>query len=639
MNRYQRTYLLVKELGLSQLVPYALYRTQLRSGSFVKKFAPPCPVLVDPCAALSHAYLFEPSKPLTQISETEILNTADKIVAGIFHPFSGDPAPLDLGLPASSLEHWSNYGNQLNGLDIKTIWEPARFSWAIPLCQANQIHPFGKYARTFWKNMDIYWTANPEGQGPNWSSAQEVALRLVPWLLAAQTFQNSPESTTARIKRFVQVIWQQNHRIALTLNYSRSQNNNHLLSEALGLMIGGLVFRETVTGKKWLRQGFNEFQKGILCQIEPDGTYSQHSSNYHRLMLHLALLFKIASQKAGFSPSTKVRQRLAKATSWMIAQMDETTGYLPNLGHNDGSNLLPMGCIDYLDYRPTVQAASRSFLGSPYLPAGPWDELSNWLGLSAAHEETLNSAQLGSKAIQRIGNTHTWATLRALQFHSRPAHTDLLTIDIWHDGVNLLTDAGTYAYNLADPWQNALAGTAVHNTVMVNGQDQMIRSGKFLWLERARAFPLPRQPDSLAAILYCNLSTAYTQVRRLTFRPGQGFEMLDQIDLARPEKTPLPVTIQFLLPDWEWSLEGGSLTIKNHGITFTVVVNGVDPAGRTTPPGTVSLIRAGEPLVGEGANPIRGWISHTYLEKKPGLSFSMTFLTKKSLEINTKLIL
>jgi hypothetical protein len=70
-----------------------------------------------------------------------------------------------------------------------------------------------------------------------------------------------------------------------------------------------------------------------------------------------------------------------------------------------------------------------------------------------------------------------------------------------------------------------------------------------------------------------------------------------------------------------------------------VVVNGVDPAGRTTPPCTVSLIRAGEPLVGEGANPIRGWISHTYLEKKPGLSFSMTFLTKKSLEINTKLIL
>jgi hypothetical protein len=72
---------------------------------------------------------------------------------------------------------------------------------------------------------------------------------------------------------------------------------------------------------------------------------------------------------------------------------------------------------------------------------------------------------------------------------------------------------------------------------------------------------------------------------------------------------------------------------------LNVIVDGFDPADHSLMPGFLSLIRAGETLSGNDSSPIRGWISPTYLEKIPALSFSVTFNTTKSLEIKTRLIL
>jgi hypothetical protein len=50
---------------------------------------------------------------------------------------------------------------------------------------------------------------------------------------------------------------------------------------------------------------------------------------------------------------------------------------------------------------------------------------------------------------------------------------------------------------------------------------------------------------------------------------------------------------------------------------------------------SVSLIRAGETLLGAENDPIRGWVSPTYLQKIPALSLAVTFETQNSLEINS----
>ncbi len=87
----------------------------------------------------------------------------------------------------------------------------------------------------------------------------------------------------------------------------------------------------------------------------------------------------------------------------------------------------------------------------------------------------------------RIGTAKSWAMVRAGSYQRRPFQADQLHVDLWWHGLNLARDPGTYLYNGDPPWNNGLAGTAVHNTVMVDGRDQMRRAGRFLWLDWAQA--------------------------------------------------------------------------------------------------------------------------------------------------------
>ena len=81
----------------------------------------------------------------------------------------------------------------------------------------------------------------------------------------------------------------------------------------------------------------------------------------------------------------------------------------------------------------------------------------------------------------------SWAYLRLANFTSRPGHADQLHLDLWWRGYNLAQDAGTYLYNAPPPWDNALSRTKVHNTLTVDGLDQMTLAGRFLWLDWAQA--------------------------------------------------------------------------------------------------------------------------------------------------------
>jgi hypothetical protein len=76
----------------------------------------------------------------------------------------------------------------------------------------------------------------------------------------------------------------------------------------------------------------------------------------------------------------------------------------------------------------------------------------------------------------------------------RPAQADILHLDLALDGAPLLIDGGTGAYNPPPGrgwWMTALAGTAGHNTVQFDGQEQMPRLGRFLYAgwPRCRAVP------------------------------------------------------------------------------------------------------------------------------------------------------
>jgi len=625
VNPLKKAYLILKELGPTQVAENLLYRAQLRSG-WLESRTPASQTTSDyPRGRSSFPTLFAFEWAKDRGRAHQYINLADEVVSGRYRPFSNSPEALDFSLP-QPLKHWTKYSDALDGKDIKTFWEPARFTWTIPLCIAYQTTKDEKYSAVFWKNFEQFQKSNPINLGPNWSSAQEVALRLIPWVMVGQALVESKSSTPDRMEYLTQAIWEHCRRIRASLHYARSQHNNHLLSEALGLILGGLVFSQTRQGQLWLALGNREFLNGILALVEEDGTFSQHSTNYHRMLLHLGLIYRQAALQSGITISKPVTERLAASVKWLAGHLDPVSGHAVNFGHNDGTNLLPLGCEEYLDHRPTIQAASHAFLGQSFLPQGSWDDLSACLQLSGSTKNPPTHSILSTPAIHRIGDETTWASLRVCSFKSRPAHADLLHVEIWHKGINLAIDAGTYAYNLPAPWDNALSRTLVHNTVTIGGQNQMLRVSKFLWLERVNATLLSDTVSEITARIIVKSIHAYTHTRSVVKTASNGFIITDEIELAENPGSPLPVTIQWLLPDWKWQIKDSIIQLKDGKQSFGLQVT-------ATAPGMISLVRAGECLSGSESNPIRGWFSETYLQKTPALSYAVKYPVVKHLQI------
>jgi hypothetical protein len=82
------------------------------------------------------------------------------------------------------------------------------------------------------------------------------------------------------------------------------------------------------------------------------------------------------------------------------------------------------------------------------------------------------------------GDTAVFA--RCGDHHFRPHHADQLHLEIRRRRTVVAADAGTFSYNAPPPHDHAFASTAFHNTVSVDGHDQMDRVGRFLWLPWSR---------------------------------------------------------------------------------------------------------------------------------------------------------
>ncbi len=630
MNLLRKLFLLIKEIGVADLVSYTRYQFELRSG-WLKKQTPPggshpkrewlleAGVITNTWRENWHNSRFSSGADLPR-------EEARLLMSGSYRPFFGTEKQLDLKLPALPLQHWTAYSNEFDNMDIKLTWEPARFTWSLALARAYLITPDDTFPEMFWRKLEEFNTSNPVNLGPNWSSAQEVALRAVNWILCLAAFENSPSSTGTRLDRLSRSITHHIERVLPTLNYARAQHNNHLLSEALGLIIGGTFLGNADhRAAGWVDQGIREFEQAIIEQIDNEGNYAQHSTNYHRMMLHLALLYETCLRKSGRKIPQPVMDKLSLATRWLVCQLEPTNGHLPNLGHNDGTLLLPFGCVDYRDCRPVAQAAAIAFLGKPCLPPGDWNELAAWLGLEYDAQNAINPASIVSPAVHKVGNTRCRGSLRGVRFHNRPAHADQLHVEIWWHGINLARDAGTFLYNSPPPWQNGLDRTRVHNTVTIDIRDQMARVSRFLWLDQAQAtWAKTGEPETISAALNNYNRTGISHQRSLT----AGINNFRVVDVLTPEENdtaPHNYCLHWLLPDWQWQVNEGTLTLSHENLRVNLHVSVHNTRTNEKDRNVdMSIIRAGVALTGQRQDEVLGWESETYGEKHPVLSFSVT---------------
>ena len=554
LNKYQ-TYL---KLGLVSLLKVFTYRLKIKS-KFFKKSLP-----ISDFEKINLIDLFESAPSLSKKSSDflsclshewrdEIISNANKIMAGerryFFNHWHPENFNLELErISKNNLKHFSELNLFFSeGQDIKTIWENSRFYWFVDLAKAFRLSGEQKYLESLNNNLNSWLENNPCNAGYNWACAQEASIRLINFTLGLEIIRQGGHAgpplqgldERGDIKNFIQ---KHCARIIPVMGYADSQKNNHATSEAAGLFIAGCFLSQmdfvspivscrggpacppgqthrSVPARKYLLIGRKYLERQLKRLVMSDGTFAQYSVTYHRLVLDTISLCEIFRQRSNQPKfSQRFYKNYEKLFLWLYQLVDPISGDAPNLGANDGTNLFKLECLDYRDFRPSLQLASVLINKTKCFEPGPWDEVLDWLELEKNPGEfefktlekksrefkagglvsiVFDSAPSLSKTpdgllscLSREGRdestAHTHCLLRTANFKFRPSQSDCFHLDLFHKGVNILRDGGSYSYNTDPNKIKYYSGTASHNTIMFDDHDQMPKLSRFLfgdWLK------------------------------------------------------------------------------------------------------------------------------------------------------------
>lgn len=511
--------------------------------------------------------------------------------------------------------HWTTYGQFVPGMpDLKCVWEASRFSWAFYLARAYLRDRSEDHAALFWEWFDEWDRQNPYGLTPQWVCGQESTFRMFAWLFAAIAMLDSASAVPPRLHRLTQLIWYTARHVDRNIDYARGQKNNHALSEAAGLWTVGLLVPELRESPRWREKGFRILNADLMRQIYPDGSYIQHSMNYHRVMLDDVLWAARLGEIHERPLLPETLDRIQRALAWLLEMIDPGTGRVPNYGNNDGAHVLPLSTRDYADFRPVAQAVHYLLHRKRCFQPGPWDEKMIRLFGDEAAEAPLARRARGRAFAAPDGGYYTlagprsWAFIRCHTYRDRPSQADMLHFDLWMDGVNLLRDAGTYHYYCSPPWHDYFYSTAAHNTVQIADQSQMCKGPRFTWLRwiRSRLIRFDASPDGRVAYFeaehdgYRSLPIPAVH-RRGVLRIDDRYWIIDDI-LGSAEQ---PIALRWHLADIGWRAVDET--------TFEVELDG-EPIRLSVfvpPDFNVEFLRGRETPEPEG------WESQYYAERTP----------------------
>lgn len=441
--------------------------------------------------------------------------------------------------------------------DIKTVWEASRFDWVISFMQQacnSDAESIGKC--NSW--LQDWLNHNPPYLGANWKCGQEVSIRLMHLALAA-LIGRQVKSTSICLQQLVAA-----HlvRVTPTLRYAIAQDNNHGTSEAAALFIGGswLALFGHPEARDWAKQGRKWLENRARRLIESDGSFSQYSVTYHRVMLDTYSMVEVWRQSLDLPPfSSVLYTKLSAATSWLYQMPGIAHGDIANVGANDGARLFPLVQCDYRDCRPTVQLAARLFLNQrAFAQNGIWDLPLKWLRLEPAKIPMPDpqSIQLDKGGYAVLRNDTAVALMRYPRFKFRPSQADALHIDFWLDGENILRDGGSYSYNAEPELVNYFSGTTSHNTVQFDDRDQMPKLSRFLFGEWLKTNYL--QPICISET-EVSFAAGYTDYKDATHQRDISLSASTLTVQDRISGFKQQAVIRWRLSPGVWQLEGNTL--------------------------------------------------------------------------------
>lgn len=378
-------------------------------------------------------------------------------------------------------KHWSEIEDfSVKSGDIKYVWEKARFSFLYDVIRYD-FHHDDDQSKFVFNQIEDFINKNPINQGPNYKCSQEICLRVLNWTFALYYYKDSPLLTDIFFNKMMNSIYWQIHHVYKNIQFSRiSVRNNHAITETLLLYLSDKLFPFFPNVKNWSKKGKSWFEQEIQYQIYLDGTFLQFSMNYHRVVIQLLTWGIELSKLNNDSFKSVVYDRAEKSLNFLKTCMDLKSGELPNYGSNDGALFFKLNNDDYRDYRSQLDDLTAVLNG--YIE---YDTKSSfWYGVNPVNNSpkdfpVLNEFKESGYYILQEKNSKTF--IRCGAYKDRPYQSDNLHLDIWINGKNILRDSGSYKYNTKKELINYFNGSEGHNTISIDGKDQMQKGDRFIW--------------------------------------------------------------------------------------------------------------------------------------------------------------
>ncbi len=481
--------------------------------------------------------------------------------------------------------------------------EEWRIEWVkgyegLDLAYAFSQEPAEAYASTWMLLVSSFCEQVPVGH----DSSDVSARRMQNWLYTWQRFTDSPEFPGFP-DSFVQQLTARLRQDADHLADNLTAARNHRTLEIYSLLLLGIAFQDSSRAQCALEI----LADNAETDIGDDGVQCELSTDYHGIVLR-SLVGAIANARrvALTVPDRLVARTSLAATVAMHWQRPD--GITPAV--SDG---------DEADFRPLLSLAAE-VLGRADLLFAATEGIHG-----ERPTETCPTFPVGGYAVQRSGwgttvrsYAHEWWALMDIGpiGAGGHGHYDQLSVLLYANGQPITVDPGRYSYDEEpEGWRRTFKGTAAHNTITVDGSDQIpFRRGK------------PKGPQSTARLLQRDtrldahgtlhdtlvgevISPSYpaVHIRSLHLDSQTGWRVVDNVRSSQSHRfdlrwhLPATATGRTTLTQ----CDGGALIETPYGhFTITATASGASAT-------------AGSMVQGVSARVEQGWVSPTYGVKLP----------------------
>lgn len=444
-------------------------------------------------------------------------------------PQTGRQVPLVFGLDI-------DYRDTRVAGNVKNIWEKNRHHHLTVIALAYMFTNEIRYALELELQLRSWVEQNPFPLGINWSSSLELGIRLISWVWIERLLRGSPlHNALFGEKGFLwpAIYW---HQWLISNQFSHgSSANNHLIGEMAGLFMASLIWPVFSESKQWQCRSKNILEREMIRQSFSSGINREQAFSYHIFSLEFFLLAGLEGARMR-SPFSTTYKKLLRRMLEAIPPLTDAGGNLPRYGDSDEGmalQLRPLNSsrVDWL-YR-----LGHSWLNAqvpcPNKDSGMlaawviWPDVDNNVDETPLPSGSVQFADAGHFVLANHRNTpqEVFCLVDAgpVGYLSIAAHghADALSFTLSVGGTPIIVDPGTYIYHAEPEWRDYFRSTRAHNTVLINGSNQSVSGGPFMWLKKANTTMLEWKPTSQGGVLaaahdgYTRLFDPVTHRRRL----------------------------------------------------------------------------------------------------------------------------